>query len=90
MNKTIWKYELSSTSPLELPIGAEILTVQPQGGGLCLWALVDPDASTEKRDIEVFGTGRTVACDMGIERHYIGTVQFGGGALVLHVFERLN
>lgn len=91
MNKTIWKFKITPMrSFVEMPIGAEILTVQTQDEEPCIWALVNPENSIEKRYIEVFGTGHHVPCDMGIERKYIGTFQLRGGSLVFHVFERIN
>lgn len=88
MKKTIWKYQLVAESvKIEMPIGAEILTVQIQDGIACLWALVDPNADKEERIIEVFGTGHPVPYDMGVSRKYIATFQLNGGTLVYHAFE---
>jgi hypothetical protein len=87
--QTIWKYKLDiiGCRNISMPIGAEILTVQVQDGGPCLWALVDPKAETEIRTIEMFGTGHPVLSDMGTSRKYISTFQMHGGELVFHVFE---
>lgn len=92
MKKTIWKFEIETAdlNTVNMPKGAEILTVQNQMGNPCIWALVDPAQETELRAFEVFGTGHEVYCDMGIDRKYIGTYQLHGGALVFHVFERLD
>ena len=89
--KTIWKFELEVTDNqyVNMPYGAELLSVQTQGTTPCLWALVDAKNPTEERHFEVFGTGHPVNCDMGIERKYIGTFQLSGGATVFHLFERL-
>ena len=96
MKKTIWKFELEigDNQKLELPIGAEILTVHTQNEIPCLWALVDPDADQETRHFEVYGTGHPVRYDsnrakpkLGIDRIYIGTFQLHNGILVFHVFE---
>ena len=89
MNRTIWKFELNFTDnqEVEIPIDAEILTVQTQGEVLCLWALVDPTLEKEKRTFEVFGTGHSIHYDMGVSRIYIGTFQLHEGSLVFHVFE---
>ena len=89
MKKTIWKFELEigDNQKLEMPIGAEILSVQTQNETPCLWALVDPDADQETRHFEVYRTGHPVHYDMGISRNYIGTFQLQSGLLVLHVFE---
>ena len=92
MEKTIWKFELETTDnqKLEMPVNAEILNMQTQSETLCLWALVDPAAPKETRYFEVFGTGCPLRYDMGVSRTYIGTYQLNDGALVFHVFERLN
>lgn len=86
--KTIWKYSLQLTDlqSLSLPQGAEILTVQAQGGGLYLWAIVDPARETEERVIGIIGTGNPVITGGDIDRRYIATVQ--RGSFVWHVFER--
>jgi len=89
MEKTIWKYELKVTAGqnILMPIGAEILTVQMQGGTPYLWGLVNPKAETESRSIEMFGTGNPVLYNTGVSRKYISTFQMQNGGLVFHVFE---
>jgi hypothetical protein len=85
----IYKYELELTDHqnIQLPIGAEILTVGNQNELVCLWALIDPVAEKEFRQIEIFGTGMPILSDMGTSREYISTFQMDGGKLVLHAFE---
>lgn len=92
MRKAIWKYVLDTTDhqAVEMPVGAEILTVQTQYNKPCMWALVDPSAEEEKRYFEIFGTGHDVNYDMGVNRKYIGTYQLDKGTLVFHVFEPSN
>lgn len=87
--KTIWKFPLKKTDTqnIDIPKGAEILTVQAQGEIPFLWALVDPQTEMGNRTIEIFGTGHPVLYDMGVSRKYISTFQLFGGTLVLHVFE---
>lgn len=68
---------------IEMPEGAEILTVQMQKTDLCLWAIVDPEAKKVKRKFNVFGTGH----EIDIKGTYIGTFQMHGGDLIFHVFE---
>ena len=87
--KTIWKYPLKLTvgQNISFPIGAEFLTVQVQGDNICLWALVDPEADTEIRFIEIFGTGSPVGYDKGVSRKYISTFQMQGGLFIYHAFE---
>lgn len=85
--KAIWKFPVPTTdegSVLEMPRGAEILTVQTQGDSVQLWALVDPDAQTELRTFKTYGTGQSLDHCPGV---YVSTYQIRGGALVFHVFE---
>ena len=44
--KTIWKFQFENKGMfgLDMPKGAEILTVQTQEGIPCIWALVDPNS----------------------------------------------
>lgn len=88
MKRTIWKYPLgiTDTQNLMLPEGAEILSAQMQGETLCLWALVNPDAPKQRREIEVLGTGNPAP---EAARRYIATVQSHTSALVWHIFEKL-
>ena len=87
---SIWKYSLSlekRISELDLPIGAEILSVQNQNECLCLWAKVNTDRKTKTIKVEVVETGNPI--DVGTERRFLGTVQFDGGSYVVHFFERI-
>ena len=89
MNMTIWKYEFETKGlvNIEMPIGAEILTVQTQQEKPCMWALVDPEAKKKQRCFEVIGTGLPIYGGSDIKRTHIGTYQLHGGSLVFHVFE---
>jgi hypothetical protein len=82
--KTIWKYQIpvADTFHLMMPEGAQVLTVQMQGGVPTLWCVVEPDAPQEQRWFEMRGTGHLV----GEVGDYIATIQLHGGALVFHVF----
>ena len=85
----IWKFELKLE--VEMPINAEILTIQVQHGNVYLWAIVDSeDQEREIRIFENIGTGHTIPDDIGVNRKYIATYQLEGGALVYHVFERID
>ena len=99
MKKSIWKFpmEVNDKVTISMPKGAEILTIQTQQIGKftpdetpCIWALVDTENGKEERYFEIFGTGHPIPNDMGVERKYINTFQLKGGALVFHLFERLN
>ena len=91
MGEKIFKYQLQETDiqTIELPKGAEILTVQVQKGYLCLWAKVDHELiAKEERHIEIIGTGNLI--DDTVQRKYISTLQMLQGALVWHIFEVLE
>jgi len=84
----IWKYELelSSIQAIEMPVGAEILSVGNQEGILAIWAMVDATGDKEQRYIEIIGTGDQVPTGMGVDHKFIGTVLMS--PFVWHVFER--
>jgi len=82
--RTIWKYEIQPECEIEMPRGAEILTVQAQNDIPQLWGLVNPAAEKVKRSFHAYGTGHEVPDQPG--RH-IGTVQLEDGTLVFHIFE---
>jgi hypothetical protein len=86
--KKIYKYSLALTDTqfVELPLGAEILTVQMQGDRLCLWAMINtlPEAIKKNRRIEIIGTGNPVPTG---DLKYISTFQMMDGGLIFHVFE---
>lgn len=91
MKKQVWKFEvIGNNLPINMPKGADILTIQEQKEKCFIWALVDPQNELEERFFELYGTGVDIPCDMGIDRYYINTVQFDGGDLVFHLFERLS
>lgn len=85
----IWKWTLQVTDYQELlmPRGAEVLSVQMQGGDPQLWALVDETAPTESRAFSTYGTVKPMPDLPDIIGRFIGTYQTHGGALVFHVFE---
>lgn len=88
MDKGIFKYEtyLTDRFELDMPVGAEILTVQVQNGRPFLWALVSPDSPKVQRSFRLIGTGHPVE-DTISKESYIGTYQVGGGRYVFHLFE---
>jgi hypothetical protein len=83
--KTIWKYRvpLQDEFSLDLPSGAQILTVQEQCGSPHIWVKVQTGLVNVKRNFRVYGTGH----DMDQDGEYIGTFQMSGGQLVFHLFE---
>lgn len=83
--KRIFKYALAveDQQSIVMPSGAEILTVQMQGGEPQVWALVDDTNDKHQRTFLIFGTGHPVIDNPG---NYVGTFQLRNGALVFHVF----
>lgn len=79
--KTIWKYKVDSK--VEMPKGAEVLTVQLQGEMLVMWALVDPEQERETRSFSIVYAREHARVDASC---YIGTAQTSNG-LEWHVFE---
>ena len=86
--KTIHKYVIPFDGDLELPEGADILTVQTQHGVPQLWALIDDIVPFTTRRFKVLGTGHSAEEVDGID--YLGTFQLSGGSLIFHVFEVEN
>lgn len=84
--RTIWKFTLQPECSIEMPSGAEVLSVREQGETICLWALVDPEATVEMRRFVVLGTGHSVP-DQPLR--FLGTAHLAGGAFVFHVFEEV-
>lgn len=82
---TVYKYPLplGDVVEVEMPAGAQILTVQTQHGQPCIWAMVTPDAPPVVRRFRVAGTGH----DLGEVGAYLGTFQLLEGAFIGHVFE---
>ena len=90
MSKTIWKFPITvgDIVKIEMPLYAEILTIQSQFDEPMMWALVDPKQIKEIRYFEVFGTGHSVPdLDNDKKRKYINTFQVHGGSLIFHLFE---
>lgn len=86
--KTIYKYPLApkTVNYLDLPKGAEVLSVQEQRGGINVYALVDStEEETEVFEILMFGTGHKVS-ERIEEYPFIGTVSLHNGDLVFHIF----
>jgi hypothetical protein len=84
---TVWKFDLrdDAENAIEMPRGAQVLSVQVQRGQPRLWALVDPTAPKVRRRFWICGTG-TYANTDGLGT-FVDTIQLEGGALVFHVFD---
>lgn len=83
----VWKFPISPDRPwIEMPKGAQLLSVATQRGYPCLWALVDPHAPKVKRKIETYGTGWDLPANPG---KFVGTfLSPDGGSIVFHVFDQ--
>lgn len=87
----IWKYEIyiKDEFTLQIPKGAEILSIDTQNDVGYLWILVDADKPFEDREFCLFGTGQSITIDRQ-DLYFIGTFHQGYGVLIWHVFERLT
>ena len=84
MAKVIFKYpvQIADEFIIDMPQGAEILTVQAQNGLPYIWALVDDTALLKPYQFAVIGTGNPMpSYPVG----YLGTVRLG--PFVWHIFE---
>jgi hypothetical protein len=59
---SVWKYEIpiKEVFEIEMPAGAHILSVQVQLGKPCIWAMVNPEWSKEKRQFRLASTGEPI------------------------------
>ena len=85
MKRVIYKYPVMPDAQLELPVGAQILSVATQRDTPHIWALVDPEAATETRTFRTVPTGH-VFDPTGYT--YIGTFHDVSGWMVFHLFEK--
>jgi hypothetical protein len=79
----IWKYNLPIEYEFEIEMPDPIfpLTIQRQGMGFFLWAIVNPDAPKLKKKFFCVGMGHPFEIK---NKTYIGTVQ--GNSFVWHYF----
>lgn len=85
--KTIWKFDLVSSCAIQIPEGAEILSVDEQQDIIRMWALVDTDKPLVTRHFFIYGTGYTLPAE---PLQFIGTVHLYNGTLVFHIWEGLK
>ena len=89
--QTIWKFplEITDIQHVKMPKGAKILSVHNQGQSPgerpMLWAMVNPEAEPEEREIHIAGTGHMR--DL-YDLTYIGSAV--GPIFVWHVFENVK
>ena len=94
---TIYKYLLAGSwesmslgvRDVRLPQGAQLLRFSNQGETPAVWALVDPDAPTVPRRLLLAFTGETIDAPADERQwEYVGTADFVGGAIVVHLFDK--
>lgn len=87
MTAAIWKFTLQmlETQLVQMPEGAEVLSVHVQLGEVQVWALVDTAASPTARRFEMYATGQPIP--HGPDGTFVGTVMFQDGQYVFHVYE---
>jgi hypothetical protein len=93
----IGKFPLETTDRqvLEIPAPAQILSVVEQRGEIVLYAILNPDAPTVTKVIDIYGTGHQIPKErstyMGEPQKtpgtFLGTVATIGGSLMWHVFD---
>lgn len=84
--KVIYKYKLEAgLTKISLPKNAQFLSVQAQLGSIVLWFECDASPSEfEEREFIPIPTGAEY---QNYHRKFLGTVQFGNGSLIFHIFE---
>jgi len=87
----IFKYtfDVNDLIEIEMPLNAIILSVQTQRGIPCIWAIVNPNAPLERRELVCIGTGHPINIDI-YKYKYIGTFQLFDGDMICHLFENTN
>ena len=87
MKQTIWKYDvmINDSQKIEMPQGANLLSVQIQNGIPCIWAIVNPMNAEVERVIQMAGTGHDMS--ERVMGAFLGTIQLNDGALIFHVFD---
>lgn len=88
----VWKFTVKPETDfaIEMPVGAQILTVQMNGSKPMFWALVKPSNLTEVRRFSCYGTGHAI--ERLDDLKYIGTFQMDITAMIMvfHLFERVG
>lgn len=82
----IYKYTLKveTCQGIEMPLDAQILTVQGQNDNAVMWCLCEKGSGNVTRKFSVITTGSTFNAN---NCKYIATFQTDGGSFVGHVFE---
>lgn len=88
MNNMIWKYTLNAETInfIEMPLGAEVLSVETQGAEIVLYALVNSmEKAQQQIEVRTYGTGHEI--DVNISNYkFLGTSKLYNGSLMFHLF----
>ena len=86
MKQVIWKFPVQAADSfeVELPVHAQLLTVQRQAGQIFMWVQLDPTAAKYPRRFCTRPTG--LEWDVDRPWRYVGTFQPDTG-LVFHLYE---
>lgn len=97
MSFVVWKFDITAAvesrkrqADIRMPKGARILSAEYQRKELCLWALVDDTAASERRRFVTQMTGETMEPEDAAEASFIRTLHLAHGSYVLHLFEDLR
>jgi len=77
---------LEPSQVIEVPFGAQILTIQAQGEDIVVWYSCNPDRQLQQRAIVLVGTGHDLPDTHTLK--YISTVQ--QGEFVWHFYEAVQ
>jgi hypothetical protein len=78
--------DINSIISIDMPKGAEILSVHEQRGIICCWALVFPNTKErETRRFAIYGTGYPIFNEKRMT--FLGSAFFMEESFVFHVFE---
>ncbi len=87
--KTVWKFglEFDDSQRVNMPAGAELLSVGSQGDSLFVWAVVDSQAHLEPRTFLIRGTGHPLP---NTPLRFLGRATTHDEQLVWHIFEDIG
>ena len=84
---TVYKYpvQMQAEFTVDLPRGAEFLSVQVQHGDPQMWFRVDTSREVVRQVFSTVGTGHPIAPELS-RLPYLGTFHLSDGALAFHLF----
>lgn len=91
MTRAVYKYSVQPTASaqdpiqMNLPLGAEVLSVGQQGDEVFIWAAVDPMYPTESHTFYLIPTGGNIPNGKALT--FVGTVHLYAGRIVAHLFK---